>query len=250
MFARSAFLMLALSLVVVSLACGSEAESTAVPATGAPTAVSVPAETPAPTDTPASAGMPTPEPTDAPTPTSTPLPTSTPTPAPTPKPKVELSAGTYAVGRELAPGLYAGMAGGDILNSCYWARLKDVSGSLDDIIANDNATGQFYIEVLDSDGYLDVGCEITPIAAWPAPSAPLDSMEPGTYLVGRDISVGTYQGQAGEGVLDSCYWERLSGLTGEFQDIIANDNATGQFYVKVLSTDQALTTSCALITAE
>ena len=51
-------------------------------------------------------------------------------------------------------------------------------------------------------------------------------------------------------MLDSCYWERLSGLTGEFRHIIANDNAKGSFYVKVLPSGHALTTSCALVRVE
>lgn len=161
-------------------------------------------------------------------------------------PLVSLGPGTYAVGREIAPGIYAGMAGQGVLDSCYWARLKGVSGSFDEINANDNAVGQFYIEVRDSDGYLEIDCEIISIAEWPTPSVLLSSLDPGTYLVGRDIASGTYRGETGEGILDSCYWERLSGLTGEFGHIIANDNANGQFYVKVLPSDRALNTSCYL----
>ena len=137
-----------------------------------------------------------------------------------------------------------------MLDSCYWARLKGVSGSFDEIIANDNAVGQFYIEVLDSDGYLEIRCEITSITEWPAPSVLLSSLDPGTYLVGRDIASGTYLGEAGAGVLDSCYWERLSGLTGEFEHLIANDNANGQFYVEVLQSDRALNTKCPLMKME
>ena len=133
-----------------------------------------------------------------------------------------------------------------MLDSCYWARLKGVSGSFDEIIANDNAVGQFYIEVRDSDGYLEIDCEIISIAEWPTPSVLLSSLDPGTYLVGRDIAFGTYRGETGEEILNSCYWERLSGLTGEFEHIIANDNANGQFYVEVLPSDRALNTSCPL----
>lgn len=142
--------------------------------------------------------------------------------------------------------MYVGRAGESALDSCYWARLEDVTGSFDDIIVNDNAIGQFYVEVLNSDGYLKTACNITPIASWPAPSSPLVRLEAGTYLVGRDIEAGTYQGKAGEGVLDSCYWARLSSLTSDLRNIIANDNAIGSFYVKVLPSDYALTTRCTL----
>ena len=174
----------------------------------------------------------------------------TPTPTPTATPKASYSTGTYAVGLEIAAGIYAGMAGQSVLDSCYWARLKGVSGSFDEIIANDNAVGQFYIEVLGSDGYLEIDCEITSIAEWPVPSNPLVSLDPGTYAVGREIASGVYAGMAGQDVLDSCYWARLKGVSGEFDEIIANDNAVGQFYVKVLPSDLALNTSCSLVQVE
>ena len=50
--------------------------------------------------------------------------------------------------------------------------------------------------------------------------------------------------------MDSCYWGRLSGLSGDLDDIIANDNANGPFYVTVMESDVALTTACNLGLAE
>ncbi len=176
----------------------------------------------------------------------TPIPTTPATATPEPTPVPGYRAGTHAVGRDITPGIYAGRAGEGLFDSCYWARLSGVSGELDDIIANDNANGQFYIHVLESDGYLEVGCRIVPIEEWPLPDEPSTSVEPGMHLVGRDIAPGTYQGEAGTGLLDSCYWGRLSGLSGELDDIIANDNANGSFYVSVSPTDIALATHCAL----
>ena len=89
----------------------------------------------------------------APNPTPTPIPTATPTPS--------IRPGTYAVGQDIDPGTYVGIAGTGVLDTCYWARLRGVSGALDDILANDNAMGQFYIEVLEGDGYLETHCQIT-----------------------------------------------------------------------------------------
>ena len=155
-------------------------------------------------------------------------------------------AGQYQVGSDIPPGIYAGRAGIGILESCYWARLSGASGELADIIANDNAVGQFYLEVLSTDRFLEVDCPFTPLSDWPTPSSPLSELGPGTYLIGRDITPGTFRGMAGTDILDSCYWERLSGLTGRLADIIANDNAVGQFYVVVAETDRALHTDCAL----
>ena len=154
--------------------------------------------------------------------------------------------GTLRVGEDIAPGVYAGRAGTGILDSCYWARLKGASGELDDIIANDNARGQFYVEVLETDAYFKVNCEVTSLADWPVPSPRLTSLDPGMYIVGRDIDAGTYRGEAGEGILESCYWARLSGVTGTLDDILANDNANGQFFVEVDTTDYALNTRCGL----
>ena len=47
-------------------------------------------------------------------------------------------------------------------------------------------------------------------------------------------------------MLDSCTWERLSGISGEFSDIIAIDIANGQFYVEILGTDSYFRSSCVL----
>ena len=178
--------------------------------------------------------------------TPTPPATNTPAPTITPTPKPGLGPGTYEVGIEIQPGIHAGKAGTGVLHSCYWERLRGVSGEFSDVIANDNAIGQFYVEILPTDKYFKMDCDIIPINEWPTPVEPLPNIEPGTHLVGRDIVAGTYRGEAGTGTLDSCYWERLSGVTGEFDDLIANDNAIGQYFVRVFGTDYALSTTCVL----
>ena len=159
-------------------------------------------------------------------------------------------AGTYRVGSDIQPGIYAGNPGSEAGDSCYWERLSGLSGGLDDIISNDSARGQFYVEVKSTDSYFTVGCEVTPLAEWPVPSQALTTLEPGMYLVDRDISPGTYSGQAGDGILDSCYWERLSGVSGDFTELIENDIATGTYSVVVEDTDFALTTGCSLSLVE
>ena len=92
---------------------------------------------------------------------------STRTPAPpatsTPTPKLGLSPGTYQVGIDVQPGVHAGKVGTGILDSCYWERLSGVSGEFDDLIANDNAIGQFYVEILSTDKYFKVDCDIIPL---------------------------------------------------------------------------------------
>ena len=153
-------------------------------------------------------------------------------------------------------------------------------GEFSDIIANANRIGVYFVSVKASDFALSTACALqlveqppsdTPSAMpvptvppEPAATSPVDTSEPsslqastatpalspeagfgpGTYQVSRDIQPGIYAGKAGTGVLDSCYWERLSGVSGEFSDIIANGIAVGQFYIEVLSTDEYFKIGC------
>lgn len=57
----------------------------------------------------------------------------------------------------------------------------------------------------------------------------------GTYLVGTDIQPGQYRSEGNS----FCYWERTSGTSGEFGDIIANGTVEGQGLVTVDSGDVA-----------
>ena len=165
------------------------------------------------------------------------------------KPEEPLSTiqiGTHIVGTDISTGVYAGKAGTDVLDSCSWSRLSGVSGEFSDIIAIDNPQGQFYVEIFDTDVYFNTGCELTSLDAWPKPEGPLSTIQIGTHIVGTDISPGIYAGKAGTDVLDSCSWSRLSGVSGEFSDIIAIDNPQGQFYVEIFDTDKYFSTSCVL----
>ena len=188
-------------------------------------------------------GIDAPAPTEEAPATDTPAPTEVPathTPAPTLIQEIEglVREGTHLVGTDIEPGIYVGLAGEGIMDSCYWARLRNLTGS-DDIIANGNAQGLYYVEVVPDDRALETKCELLPIEQVPAREEYLAGFGPGTFLVGRDIEAGTYRGKAGEGILESCYWARLSNVSGA-DDILANDNATGQYFVEVLPTDFAL----------
>src|SRR5690625_1167289 len=57
----------------------------------------------------------------------------------------------------------------------------------------------------------------------------------GTWVVGEDIEPGVYRNDGG----GWCYWERLSGLSGEFGDIIANGVPEGQAAVEISGSDGA-----------
>jgi hypothetical protein len=183
------------------------------------------------------------QPTATQKPTSTPKPTNTPQPTATVNPYL-LSAGTYRVGTDIEPGIYQGQAGDSMWDSCYWERLKDLSGGLDSILANDNAVGQFYIEVLSSDYALTVRCIISHIDGIQAPENFYTEIGPGTYIVGRDIQPGLFKGQAGEDIMDSCYWARLRNVSGGLNSIITNENAIGQFFIQVSPSDFAISVNC------
>ena len=207
-----------------------------------PTAVS----TPAPTATPSPEPMPTAEPTAPPEPAATPepMPTAEPTASPTPEPELSLGPGTHKVGTDIEPGVYAGKAGIDGSDWCSWKRLSGVTGDSDDVIAIEIEQGQFYVEILPTDKYFNVACEITPLADWPIPDEHPTKIEQGTYLIGRDISPGTYAGKAGIDGSDWCSWKRLSGVTGDSDDVIAIEIEQGQFYVEILPTDKYFNVAC------
>ena len=77
----------------------------------------------------------------------------------------------------------------------------------------------------------------TTTSAGPANTIPGD----GTYRVGVDIRPGTYRSQGS----NACYWERLRGLGGTVDDIIANGAGTGPQIVQIAPTDVAFKTqSC------
>lgn len=62
----------------------------------------------------------------------------------------------------------------------------------------------------------------------------------GILLVGEDIQPGTYRGDGSSGY---CYWARLSGTSGSFDDIIANGNPGGPTVVTIAESDVAFETS-------
>ena len=128
-------------LVVVVAIFAGEPEEVGAPATA-------PVETPIPTVTPG----------PAPTPRATPEPTPTAAPTPTPGPLTAFGDGTWRVGIDIEPGTYRT----DGTERCYWARLSGFTGSLGDLLANDNARGgPAIVTILPSDaGFISTRCGI------------------------------------------------------------------------------------------
>lgn len=80
---------------------------------------------------------------------------------------------------------------------------------------------------------------VTP-AAPPPPPGPATSFADGTLVVGTDIQPGTYKAPNPNG---SCYFARLKGTSGGFDDIITNGNPSGPVTVTIKATDKAFESS-------
>jgi len=70
------------------------------------------------------------------------------------------------------------------------------------------------------------------------PKTSRTSEEFGILVVGRDIHPGTWRGTA----VGSCYWARLSGFSGDLDDVLTNNNVDpgAKFIIAVKSTDKGL----------
>ena len=115
-----------------------------------------------------------------------------------------------------------------------------------------NASGTLLeLKVTDSGGTVGscpcfnlIVAEPTPPTPTPRPTAtPQPSRATyfgdGTWVVGSDIKAGTYRSsQTGS----SCYWQRLSGFSGEFDDIIVNELTEAISVVEISSTDAGFST--------
>jgi hypothetical protein len=136
------------------------------------------------------------------------------------------------IGVDVQPGTYRSSGQG------YWARLSCATGDFSCILSNNNASGQEYVTLLNSDSYF----ETSSMDRW-VPESSLSSSNAttfsgsGMYKVNFDIEPGTYQSSGGG------YWARLSCATGNFRCILANGNPDGNAYVTIRSTDSYFTTS-------
>ncbi len=75
----------------------------------------------------------------------------------------------------------------------------------------------------------------TPIP--PTPAGPATSFADGTHLVGGDIAPGTYYSSSSYS--GGCYWERLSGFSGDLDDVITNGFTESPRYVEIRESDLA-----------
>ncbi len=157
--------------------------------------------------------------------------TAAPTTTSLPEPEPAFGAGTHVVGDDVEPGVYETGIVGRL--GCDWERLSGLSGEFDDIITNGIVVNHDVVEILEEDAAFSTDCD-----AW----YPLTEIDPlltgipeGKWVLGIHIVPGTYEAPGS----DSCYWERLSGLSGTSDDIIANDLPTGRAIVEIADDDVA-----------
>ncbi len=198
-------------------------------ATAAPTATNTPA--PMATAAPTATNTPAPMATAAPTATNTPAPMATATNTPIPKPWTQFGDGTWIAGTDIVPGVYSAPGG----SGCYWERLSGFSGGFGDIIANDSSSGGRQIVAINAN---DAGFSTNNCGEWIPLSesfAPTTTLSDGMWVVGDEVDPGVYSAPGGSG----CYWERLSGFSGEFGDIIANDSSSGGRQIVAINANDA-----------
>jgi len=153
-------------------------------------------------------------------------PTATPTPT-----YVHFGDGTYQVGKDIQPGTYRTRVGS---SGCYYARLKGFGGTLDDIIANNSTDAPAIVTIAATDkGFTSENC-----GTWTKDLSQITqsktSFGDGMFIVGTDITPGTYRNTGAQG----CYYARLHGFGNTLDDIIANDNVDTPTIVTIAATDK------------
>jgi hypothetical protein len=137
------------------------------------------------------------------------------------------------VGGDVPPRTYRTRRG---TTSCYWARLSGFGGTLDEILANSNWSGPEVVTILSTDkGFQSQRCGVWSADLSPVTKGLNEPFGEGTYIVGTDISPGTWRS---DGAGSLCYWSRMSGFTGSLGEIIANSNASGPVVITIAATDK------------
>jgi hypothetical protein len=148
-----------------------------------------------------------------------------------PPPPVTFRPGTYRVGIDIPPGTYRTRTDSP---GCYWARLSGFSGQLGDIIANNFTNFHDVVTISPSDaGFQTDGCSVWTSDLSAITLSPTNSFADGTWIVGTDVSPGTWVAAGGP----SCYWARLGGFSGSLGDIIANNFGGGAQIVTIARGD-------------
>jgi hypothetical protein len=142
--------------------------------------------------------------------------------APTTGPQATtFGSGAWIVGIDIAPGIYrsTGMA-----QSCYWRRVSGFGGGYDESIEVGFAGGIQTVSILVTDAGFSADEDCGTWSLIPTEGSQATSFGPGVWLVGVDIAPGTYRS---DGTGGSCFWARLSGFGGTFDESISLEFGSG-----------------------
>jgi hypothetical protein len=125
--------------------------------------------------------------------------------------------------------------------NCYWERLSGFGGTFGEIYANGNSAGYVVVTIAAGDaGFSSDGCGEWSADLSAVPNPPGQVAVDGIYIVGVDIAAGTWRSSGGGG---NCYTARLSGFSGDFGEIIANNNSEGPTIVTISASDRGFETA-------
>ncbi|WP_156225295.1 FG-GAP repeat domain-containing protein [Pseudactinotalea suaedae] len=139
--------------------------------------------------------------------------------------------GNWRIGSSLPPGTYR-TTSQVFPDYCYWERSADFSGGIN---ANAFTTvGQIVTIEAGDAAFESDGC-----GTWTSRMNILGrrttaTLPGGAYLVSTDVSPGLWVNSDSS---DGCYWERLSGFSGDGSEILDNDFTDNTAYVEVLPSD-------------
>lgn len=154
------------------------------------------------------------------------------------EPRRTFGEGTKRVGEDIVPDTYRS---GPVAEGCYWERLSGFGGSFEEIKANEFTNNRTVVTIDPSDegfGSSDCGTWSNDLRAiTESPTAPFGS---GTWIVRTDIAPGTWRNSDST---EGCYWARLSGFSGEFEDIIANEFTEEPTIVEIGPEDAGFSTN-------
>ena len=157
---------------------------------------------------------------------------------PPPAPPVQtFQPGQYLVGAQIPAGRYVMNAG----VGCYWERQSGLGGTLDEILANDfrGYAGRAIVDLVPGDVGFEFDGDCGALTTYVPSNLLSTTIIPGTHVVGDHIVPGTYVAN----VSDGCYWERLTGFSGDFDELIANDfiSSSSQQFVTIGLSDVGFT---------
>ncbi|MDJ0499200.1 MAG: S8 family serine peptidase [Acidimicrobiia bacterium] len=133
-----------------------------------------------------------------------------------PPPSQSFGDGLWIVPDEVTPGTYRNS---DSSQFCRWKRLSGFGGD-EDVIAEWLTQEIAIVTIAATDaGFSSEDCGTWSTDLTPRTPSPTSNFGGGAFLVGTEVAAGTWRNSNSS---EGCYWERLSGFSGELSDIIAN----------------------------